>query len=37
VVEDAEPDFRDVDEVFKILRAWRFELAYSGLLDAHRD
>ena len=37
VVEDAEPDFRDADEVFKVLRAWRFELAYGGLLDAHRD
>src|SRR5215210_5673777 len=37
VVEDAEPDFRDADEIFKVLRAWRFELAYGGLLDAHRD
>ncbi len=37
VVEDAEPDFRDADEVFKVLRAWRFELAYGGLLDTHRD
>jgi amidase len=37
VVEDAEPDFRDTDEVFKVLRAGRFELAYGGLLDAHRD
>lgn len=37
VVADAEPDFRDADEIFKVLRAWRFELAYGGLLDAHRD
>ncbi|MBA4115446.1 MAG: amidase, partial [Rubrobacter sp.] len=37
VVEDAEPDFRDADEVFKVLRAWRFELAYGGLLDTHRN
>ncbi len=37
VVEDAEPDFQDADEVFKVLRAWRFELAYGGLLDTHRD
>jgi amidase len=37
VVEDAEPGFRDADEVFKVLRAWRFELAYGWLLDAHRD
>ena len=36
-VEDAEPDFRDADEVFKVLRAWRFELAFGGLLDEHRD
>jgi amidase len=36
-VEDAEPDFRDADEVFKVLRAWRFELTYGGLLGAHRD
>ncbi len=37
VVEDAEPDLRGADEVFKVLRAWRFELAYGELLDAHRD
>jgi amidase len=37
VVEDAEPDFRDTDEVFKVLRAGRFELAYGELLDAHRN
>ena len=37
LIEDDEPDFKDADEVFKILRAWRFELAYSGLLKTHRD
>jgi amidase len=37
IVENAEPDFRDADEVFKVLRAWRFELAYGGLLDDRRD
>ncbi|MDQ4062613.1 MAG: amidase [Actinomycetota bacterium] len=37
VVEDAKPDLRGADEVFKVLRAWRFELAYGELLDAHRD
>ncbi|MCA1728007.1 MAG: amidase [Actinobacteria bacterium] len=37
IVESAEPDFRDADEVFKVLRAWRFELAYGGLLDDRRD
>lgn len=36
VVEDGEPDFTDADEVFKIWRAWRFELAHSGLLKTHR-
>ena len=37
VVEDAEPDFSGADEAFKVLRAWRFELAYGALLDEHRD
>jgi amidase len=37
VVEDGEPDFAGADEVFKIWRAWRFELAYSDLLKTHRD
>jgi amidase len=36
-VEDAEPDFVDADEIFKTLRAWRFELAYGELLEGHRD
>jgi amidase len=36
-VEDDEPDFKDADEVFKIWRAWQFELTYSGLLKSHRD
>lgn len=36
-VEDAEPDFSGADEVFKVLRAWRFELAYGALLGEHRD
>ena len=35
-VEDAEPDLTGADEVFKVLRAWRFELAYGGLLEGHR-
>ena len=35
-VEDAEPDLTDADEVFKVLRAWRFELAYGALLEEHR-
>ena len=36
-VEDAEPDLTDADRVFKTLRAWRFELAYGGLLKEHRN
>ncbi|HET7271766.1 MAG TPA: amidase [Rubrobacter sp.] len=36
-VEDAQPDFADADEIFKTLRAWRYELAYGELLQAHRD
>src|SRR5215217_5114904 len=30
-VEDAQPDFVHADEIFKTLRAWRYELAYSEL------
>ncbi len=37
IVEDGEPDFTDADEVFKVLRAWHYELAYGELLEAHRD
>jgi amidase len=36
-VEDAQPDFADADEIFKTLRAWRYELAYSELLEDRRD
>jgi amidase len=36
VLDDAEPDFTDADEVFKVWRAWRFELAYGELLKTHR-
>jgi amidase len=37
LVEDGEPDFRDADEVFKVWRAWRYELGFGPLLDKHRD
>jgi amidase len=37
LVEESAPDFTDADEVFKIWRAWRFELAHSELLPTHRD
>jgi len=37
VIEDGEPDFTDADEIFKVWRAWRFELALGELLPTHRD
>ena len=37
VVDDAKPDFTDADEIFKVLRAWQFELNFSEVLDTHRD
>ena len=37
IVEEDQPDFADADEVFKVWRAWRFELAYTELLKDHRD
>ncbi len=37
VIVDDVPDFTDADEVFKVWRAWRFELAYSKLLETHPD
>ncbi|UCF73446.1 MAG: amidase [Deltaproteobacteria bacterium] len=36
-VEDCEPDLTDADEIFKVWRAWRFELAFGELLQTHRD
>jgi amidase len=35
-VEDATPDLRDADEVFRVLRAWNFELAYGELMRSQR-
>jgi amidase len=37
VVEEAVPDFRQADEIFKAWRAWRFEVAYGELLNTHRN
>jgi amidase len=37
VVEDAVPDLREADEIFKVLRAWAFEVQYWDLLEKHRD
>ncbi len=36
-VEETSPDFSGADEVFKVLRAWHFELSHGVLLDNHRD
>jgi amidase len=37
MVDEAHPDFRDADEIFKVWRAWSFELNYAELLQHHRD
>ncbi len=36
IVEDATPDLNDADEVFRVLRAWAFELSFNELLRKHR-
>ncbi len=36
-VDDAEPDLSDADEIFKVLRAWSYELSFSELLRTHRN
>jgi len=36
LTEDVTPDFADADEVFKVWRAWLFDLAYADLLPIHR-
>ena len=36
LIEDATPDLRDADEVFRVLRAWNFELALGDLKRTHR-
>jgi amidase len=37
IVEEAQPDFSDADEIFKVWRAWHFELQYGELLRDHRE
>ncbi len=37
IVEDATPDLRDADEIFAVLRAWNFELAFGQLLKTNRS
>jgi amidase len=36
-VEDGQPDFSDADEIFKVWRAWKFELKFRDLLRTHRS
>ena len=37
IVEDATPDLRDADEIFKVMRAWYFELSFGQLLKTNRQ
>jgi amidase len=37
IVEDATPDLRDADEIFKVMRAWHFELSFGQLLKTNRQ
>jgi amidase len=36
-LDNCAPDFADADEIFKVWRAWHFELVLSELLEIHRD
>ncbi|MGD8647695.1 MAG: amidase family protein, partial [Desulfobacterales bacterium] len=36
IVEAGQPDFSNADYIFKVWRAWRFELRYTELLKDHR-
>jgi amidase len=35
-VEEATPDLRDADEIFRVLRAWNFHATLGPLLESHR-
>ena len=37
IVEETQPDFSDADEIFKVWRAWNYELEFADLLKDHRD
>jgi amidase len=37
VVEEACPDLSGAEEVFRVLRAWQFELGLGTVMDRHRD
>jgi len=36
IVKDGQPDFRDADEIFKVWRAWSYELQYGDLMQNQR-
>jgi amidase len=36
-VEDNQPDFTDAHDIFMVIRAWHFELAFGQLIETHRD
>ncbi len=36
IVEEGQPDFSGADEIFKVWRAWQFELSLGELLKEHR-
>jgi amidase len=36
-VEEGQPDFSDADEIFKVWRAWSFELQFGELMKNHRE
>lgn len=37
IIEEAEPDLTDADEVFKAWRAWLVELSLGDMLETHKD
>jgi amidase len=37
IVEEGQPDFSNADEIFKVWRAWRFELQFAEFLESHRE
>ncbi|MCP4627625.1 MAG: amidase [bacterium] len=37
MVEEGQPDFNDADEIFKVWRAWSFELQFGDLMKNHRE
>jgi amidase len=36
LIEEATPDLRDADEIFRVMRAWDYELSFKELLRTHR-